>query len=104
MQILDKKQRMRLQLNWQSISDLIEPGVDGFIDELHTKNCITSRQREVLEKQPSSQQIKKLAEMISVKSIADVDKFINCLPQAAQNHVLSLMNDDDTGNVIVSCL
>ena len=100
MQILNKKQRMKLQFNWQSISDLIEPG-DGFIDELHSKNCITSRQREVLEKQQSSQKIKKLVEMISVKSLADVDKFINCLPQVAHNHVLSLMNDDDTGNVIV---
>jgi Mg/Co/Ni transporter MgtE len=101
MQILDKKQRMRLQLNWQSISDLIEPN-DGFIDELHTKNCITSRQREALEKQPSSQQIKKLVELISIKSLADVDTFINCLPQAARNRVLSLMNDDNTGNIIVS--
>ena len=100
MQILNKKQRMKLQFNWQSISDLIEPG-DGFIDELHSKNCITSRQREVLEKQPSTQQIKKLVEMISIKSLADVDKFINCLPQAARNRVSSLINDDDTGNDIV---
>ena len=98
-QILSIKQRMRLQRNWH----VIEPG-DGFIDELHAKNCITSRQREILENQPSSERIRKLLEMISIKSLADVDKFINCLPQAAQNHVLSLMNDDDTGNVIVSYL
>ena len=97
MQTLDRKQRKRLVFNWQSLSELFEPD-RKLISELHTKGCITSRQREILEKQQSSQQIRKLMEILSIKSLAHVDVFISCLPEAAQVCVRSLVNDT-TGNV-----
>ena len=97
MQTLDRKQRMRLIFNWQLSSELFEPD-RRLISELHDKSCITSREREVLEKQQSSHQIRKLMEILSTKSVAQVDVFISCLPEAAQLSVRTLMNDT-TGNV-----
>ena len=102
MQTLDRKQRKRLVFNWQSVSELFEAD-HRLISELHAKGCITSRQQEILEKQQSSHQIRKLMEILSTKSLAHVDVFISCLPETAQLCVRSLMNDT-TGNFNIWCL
>jgi hypothetical protein len=102
MQTLDREQRKRLVFNWQSLSELFEPD-RRLMSELHAKGCITARQREVLEKQQSSQQIKKLLEILSTKSLAQVDVFISCLPEAAQLFIRSLVNNT-TGNFNILCL
>ena len=96
MQTLDRKQRKRLVFNWQSVSELFEAD-HRLISELHAKGCITSRQQEILEKQQSCHQIRKLMEILPTKSLAHVDVFISCLPETAQLCVRSLMNDI-TGN------
>ncbi len=103
MQTLDKKLRIRLEFNWQSLSQLIKSN-EELMTELHKTGCITFRQREVIEKQPSSQQIKKLMEIMSRKSVAYFDKFISCLPEAAKLRVRSPMeNVVFPGNVLVLC-
>jgi hypothetical protein len=91
MQSLGKKQRKSLELNWQSVSELIEHA-DDVINELHMKTCITTRQLNTLKKQPPSLRIKKLLEILSRKSLAIIDVFVGCLPDTVRLHVLSLLN------------
>jgi hypothetical protein len=74
---------------------------DKLIPEIHNIGCITSRQKDVIEKQPLSQQIKKLFEIMSHKSQLHVDMFISCLPEAARLRVLSLTDDAAAGNAII---
>lgn len=100
MQILDKKLRIKLELGWFILSDLIKPG-DKFIASIHNLGCITSKQKEVIEKQPSSEQMKKLLEIMSHKSLLHVNMFINCLPDAARLRILSLIDDTAAGNAII---
>jgi hypothetical protein len=92
LQTLDKKQRQNLELNWQSVAELIEHA-DDLISELHMKTCITSRQLNTLKKQPQSLKIKKLLEILSRKNVAVIDVFVGCLPDNAQHHVLSLLEN-----------
>jgi hypothetical protein len=96
MQSLGKKQRKSLELNWQSVSELIEHA-DDLINELHIKTCITTRQLNTLKKQPPSLWIKKLLEIVSRKSLAIIDVFVDCLPETVRLHVLSLL-ENTSGN------
>jgi hypothetical protein len=100
---LSKRQRKNLEMNRRTLTEIIT-SVDGLIDALHDRGCITSRQRQVLERTGSaSGQTDKLLQLLSRKSFADVERFIGCLPEAVRHRVLCLMNET-SGNVTVSCL
>jgi hypothetical protein len=92
---LSTKQRTSLETNWHSLVQLMTP-VGEKIGELHAVGCITSRQRDILEKQPSPLRVKRLIEIMSHKSLTDVGFFIRCMPEAVQHGILNLINDSDT--------
>lgn len=91
LQTLDKRQRKVLEFNWHSLMELI-PSDCGLITELHAKGCITSRQQMVLRTQSSTQRIESLLELIVRKSLASLDIFISCLPDATRHRMIPLMN------------
>lgn len=94
MQTLNKRQRKRLRTDWQLLTELTDCQADELITKLRGSGCLTERQVQVIEKQSSSMQIKKLLDILSRKGLPVVDSFISCLPETTQHHVQHLLSGD----------
>lgn len=92
-------------MNRRALMDVIM-SADGLINSLHAGGCITSRQREVLDRQSFSERTEKLLDLLTRESLADLDIFISCLPETAQHRVLCLINasaGNFTASLFITC-
>ena len=95
LQPLDNLQRERIEINTQVLSQLIEFS-GGLIGELYAKNRITQTERIRIENPPHQplDSARKLLEIMSRKSMAAFNDFVECLKTTGQLGVVFLLQHD----------
>ena len=92
----------RVEVNWPSLTQFITLE-GGLLAELYAKNCITSIQRKSIQSAGDDvDQNERLLEIMSRKSVADFNCFIECLQNTQQGHVASYLLTEDAGKQSVS--
>ena len=102
MRPLGDQQLNRIKVNWPSLTQLITLE-GGLVAELYAINCITNIQKKSIESAGNDvDQNKRLLEIMSRKSVADFNRFIECLQDTQQGHVASCLLTEDAGKQSVS--
>ena len=102
MRPVDDQQLNRIKANWSSLIQLITLE-DGLLDNLYAGNSITNIQRMSIKSAGSSyDQNERLLEIMSRKSVADFNCFIECLQDTQQGHVASYLLIEDAGKQSVN--
>ena len=99
---LDDQQMNRIEVNWPSLIQLITLE-GGLLAELYASECITIVQRKSIESAGNDvDQNKRLLEIMSRKSVADFNRFIECLQNTQQGHGASYLLTEDAGKQSLS--
>ena len=98
MRPLDDRLLTRVTVNWTSLTELITLE-GGLLATLYAKNCITYIQRKSIESAGNDiDQNKRLLEIMSKKSVAVFNRFIEYLQETQQGHVAAILLNEDAGN------
>ena len=94
---LDEQLLNRIEVNWTSLTELITLE-GGLVAELYAKSCITNIQRKSIQSAGNDvDQNKRLLEIMSRKSVADFNRFVECLQKTQQGHVAAILLTQDAG-------
>ena len=97
MRPLDVQQLKRIKVNWPSLSGLITLD-GGLVAELYARSCITTFQKESIEGAGLRVEMNnKLLQIMSRKSVADFNHFVECLQETQQGHVAAMLLTEDAG-------
>ena len=84
-------------MNWTSLAELIALE-GGLLDMLYAKHCITHIQRVSIEGAGNYiKKNKRLLEIMSRKSLADFNRFVDYLKETQQGHVAAYLLSEDAG-------
>ena len=104
MRPLDDQQLNRIKANWPSLTELITLE-GGLLAKLYAIECITKIQKKSIESAGDDvDQNERLLEIMLRKSVADFNRFIECLQDTQQGHVASYLLTEDAGKQSVSNL
>ena len=87
----------RIKVHWTTLTELITLEGD-LIDKLYAKNCITNIQRQLIEAaEVDAKKNSRLLEIMSRKSVADFNFFVEFLQDTQQGHVAAILFYEDAG-------
>ena len=87
----------RILVHWTTLTELITLE-GGLVAVLYARNCITYIQKKSIESAENDfENNKRLLEIMSRKSVADFNRFIECLQDTQQGHVAALLLYSDAG-------
>ena len=92
MRPLDDKQVKRISLNWKFLVERIQ--WDRLLAELYAHNCITEIQFGFINEHPEKVRNEHFLKLLSCKSIAEFNKFMSCLANTGQRHLVALLTTD----------
>ena len=87
---LSDSQLQRIFINRLTLVEMIDIEFD-LLDHMWSVECITELQRR------SITSVDKLLEIVQRKSVADFNKFLECLSLSGQPHVVTLLTQDGAG-------
>jgi len=97
MKCLDDKLLRRLRTNRDSLTEMIDLD-GGLLIELLAAGCITMRQRCSIEAAGDAVKMNsRLLQMITCKSKANFNKFLKCLADTKQHHIVGMLLKEDAG-------
>ena len=97
MRPLDDQVLNRIKANWSALTQLISLEY-GLLAELYARNCITNFQKQSIEGAGVSVMMNnRLLEIMSRKSVADFNQFVDCLEETQQGHVAAILLTEDAG-------
>ena len=98
MRPLDDQHWNRIHVNWTKLCKLISLGDGLLMAELYAIKCLTHFQKQSIEGAGLSQDMNsKLLEIMLRKSVADYNRFIECLHKTKQGHVADILSTEDAG-------
>ncbi len=89
-----EEQLRSVRVNWNSLTQLIDCSVE-LLAELYAtdSDCLTLRQIQFIEAESvMTKKNERLLEIITLKSIAKFNKFLDCLNLTGQQHVVNLLS------------
>ena len=106
--IVARQQRERIRVNWNTLTDLIDVE-HGLLLVMYDKECLTRRQKERIQGEALSfRKNELLLEIMTRKSSTTFNKFLDCLKETQQSHVVTLLTKnsgkllDSKGSCFVS--
>lgn len=100
---LDEKRRLRLQTSYRDLIEMLDPN-NGLVDTLFSRECITLRHKHRIEAgRTDEEKSQVLIDILRLRSVEHFDKFVACLNEQMQHHLVPLLTDDQ-GNVIIIVL
>ena len=104
MRPLDERVLNRIKTNWSTLTEFITLE-GGLVAELYANNCITKRQKQLIEAaEVDVDKNDRLLQIISRKSVANFNRFVEYLQDTQQGHVAALLLNEDAGKPNVNKL
>jgi len=88
MRPLDDERRKRLKS--KPLIEMIEWD-SGLLGVLYKEECITRLQKMYIKSSQSALRSERLLQIMSCKSIAKCNKFMNCLMESGQHHIVTML-------------
>ena len=85
---LSDSQLQRIFTNRHHLIQTIDIEDSGLLAHMYSKNCITQLQKQEIIS------VDKLLEIVQRKSVADFNKFLECLSASGQKHISTLLTQD----------
>ena len=90
---LDDKQEERVLSSWEQLIECIEWD-GGLLAELFKESCLTLLQKMSIEELQKADRNKRLMKIMTHKSVAEFTKFLSCLAETGQHHLVALLTTD----------
>ena len=98
-----ERQQKMLEINRKDLIQLIDLDTD-LIYLLYSKGCITGLEKRYIQDLPTGpQRNNKFLDILSFKSPAHFDVFMDCLQGASQGHLQCFLLDQNAGKISFHC-